>query len=265
MRIVMDAELFKDLFELMTALIKDEVQLKITSNGVVLRQIEESHIALTDMFVPKEYFKELKGDSELRLEVDSIKPLLTRLSHGDEIVFSVSGDKLHIEIKGKRVRVFESPLLEAEEIERRIPRVVCNVRAKVCMEGLLYGVEDAQKFVVRGGGKKKELFGHVILKAEAMGLRIEAATEDGLYSTGTTLTSGWDLMKFEGSVGQRVVIAISFLIDVVRALSKVTNMVQIEFSQDAPLHIIAELPLKGMSLEYWIAPRILEKGGEKGE
>jgi hypothetical protein len=66
-------------------------------------------------------------------------------------------------------------------------------------------------------------------------------------------------MKFEGSVDQRVAIAISFLVDTIRALSKVTNMVQIEFSQDAPLHIIAELPFKGMNLEYWIAPRILEK------
>jgi ASC-1-like (ASCH) protein len=266
-RMVMDAELFKDLFELMTALIKDEVQLQITANGVVLRQLEESHIALTDMFVPKEYFKELKQGQkikELRLEVDSIKSVLTKLSHGDEIDFTVSDEgKLHVEIKGKRIRVFELPLLEAEAIERRIPKVICNVRAKVCMEGLLYGVEDAQRFVVKSGGKKKELFGQIMIKTEPMGLRIEAETEDGLYSTGATLTSGWDIMKFEGSVGQSVVIAITYLVDIIRALSKVTNMVQIEFSQNVPLHIIAELPFKGMNLEYWVAPRILEKGGEK--
>jgi len=246
-----------------------EVQVMIKDDGLYVKQLEEARIGMTDMFVPKQYFKTLKDGQkikELRLSVDEIKAILTRLSHGDIIEFTVSDKgKLHIEVEGKRTRVFEIPLLEAEVLERRSPRVPFNVRAKTIVEGLLFGLEDAQKIVMKSGGKKKEVFGQVKLETTVMGVKVDAMSEDELYSTGATLTSGWDLMKFEGSVGQRIAVAVAYIMAIIKAVSKVTNIVQIEFSSDMPMHIIAELPFKGMTLEYWLAPRIEVKEAKKKE
>jgi len=200
------------------------------------------------------------------LPVSELQSVLTRLSHGDIVEFTVSDKgKLHIELEGKRTRMFEIPLLEAEVIERRTPKVPFNVRIKTTMEGLLFGLEDAQKIVMKSGGgrKKKEIYGQVMMKTTTMGLRVEATSEDELYSTGATLTSGWDIMKFEGSIDQRIAVAVAYIIAVIKTVSKITNVVQLEFSSDMPLHIIAELPFKGMTLEYWLAPRIEVKEEKK--
>lgn len=267
--VAMDAEMFKDLFDLMSALILTEVQVQIKDDGLYVKQLDEAHIGMTDMFVPKQYFKTLKAGKlikEMRLPIDELKSILTRLSHGDVIEFTVSDKgKLHIDIQGKRVRVFEIPLLEAEVIERRTPKVPFAVRMKTTMEGLLCGVEDAQKMVIRGksGKSKKEVFGQVVLRTTPMGLKVEAITEDELYSAGATLTSGWDIMKFEGSIDQRTAVSVAYLIAIVRAIAKVTNIVQIEYSADMPLHIVAEMPMKGVTLEFWLAPRIEVKEAQK--
>ena len=261
--IAIDAELFRDMFNLASALILSEVQVLIKDDGLYVQQMEESRVAMTIMFIPKTYFKELKQGkkiNELRLDVQDIKGILTRLSHGDVVTFTISpSGKLHVEIKGKRIRVFDIPLLEAEELERRVPKIMLNVRTKTTLEGIIDAIEDAKKLIVRGGSKsKKNIYGTVTFTTTAMGLKIVSMTEDELYSTYTTLTSGWDLMKFEGSVDQHATIAIPFLTDVITAISKVTNMVQLEYTTDMPVHIVAEMPLKGVNLEYWFAPRILE-------
>jgi len=266
--ISMDAEMFRDLFNLASALILSEVQVQIKDDGLYVQQLEESRVAMTIMFVPKTYFRELRQGKvikELRLGVQDIKGILTRLSHGDVVTFTISASgKLHIEIKGKRLRVFDIPLLEAEELERRIPRIAFNVRTKTTLEGIIDAIEDAKKLIVKSGSKaSKNVFGTVTFTTVPSGLKIESMTEDELYSTYTTLTSGWDLMKFEGSADQHSTIAIPFLTDVIAAISKVTNMVQLEYTTDMPVHIIVEMPLKGVNLEYYFAPRVLEREVKK--
>jgi len=262
--IAMDAEMFKDVFDLMASLIQTEVQVKIQSDGLRVRQMEEAHIALTDMFVPKTYFKTLRAGQkikELRLPVQDMKSVLTRLSHGDTIELTVIKEgRLHIEIKGRRIRAFNIPLYEAETLEKREPKVPFSVRTKTTMEGLLMAIEDAQKLIIKKGGdsktSKKNLFGQITMTTMPMGLKVESETEDELYSTETTLTSGWDIMKFDGKVGQQVTVSIPYMIAVVRAISKVTNMMQMEFATNMPMHIIAELPFKDMRLSFWLAPRL---------
>lgn len=259
-----DAEMFREFFGLASALIMSEVQMDLKTDGVYIRQMEESHVGLTDMFVPKEYFEVLKAGKvvkELRLAVDEINNILKRLSHGDVIEFTVrKGGKLHVEIQGKRVRAFNIPLLEPEKLERRLPKVPMAVRIKTTLEGLLMAIEDARTLVIKGGGsrKKKNLYGQITMMTTPMGLLIRSESEDGLRSAESTLHSGWDIMAFEGSANEKVTVSIPYMIDIVKAISRVTNMVQIEFSTDMPLHIITELPFKGVKLEFWLAPRVLK-------
>jgi hypothetical protein len=230
--------------------------MQIRDDGVLIQQMEESRVAMTVLFVPKVYFKELKyGDiTELRLGVQDMKGILNRLNRGDVITFTLSPNgKLHVEIKGKRVRVFEMPFFEPEEIERRVPKVVFNVRVKTTIEGIVSAIEGAKKL----GGKKADEFSTITFTTVGAGLKIESMTGDGLYSTYVMLTPGWDLIKLEGSTDQRVTVGIAYIADVITAISSVTNVVQIEYSTDFPLHVIAELPLKGVNVEYYLAPRIL--------
>lgn len=274
LHIAMDAEMFKDFYTLMSSLLAEEIQLRVEDDGVYLRQMEEVHIALTDMFIPKSYFKQLvKGEKvdELRFIVSDFDAVLTRLTHGDVIDITIAGGKIHVEIKGRRIRIFDVPILEPEKSERRVPTIPFEVRVKTSLEGLLIAIEDAQKLMKSSSttkGKKRAesvWSAQVSLTTTPMGLLIKAMEEDELRSAQTVLSSGWDIMQFDGGVGKQVNVAISYLIDIVKAVSKVTNMIQIEFSTDMPLHIIAEMPFKGVKLEYWIAPRIRIEGEKEVE
>lgn len=267
--VAMNAEMFKDLFDLATAVIISEVQMQIKDDGLYVRQMEEVHICLTDMFIPKSYFVKLKQGQqvkELVLNVEEMRAILRKLYGGDIVEFTVVKGKLHIEIEGKRMRVFNVPLIESEETERRIPKIPTAVRVKTSIEGLLLGLEDAQTLLNKGqkGKKKANIYGQVSLTTEPMGLKIESLTDDEMRSSGAMLTSGWDIMQFEGKMNQSVSVAIPYLMGITKAVSKATNMVQIEYTADMPLHIIAELPFKGMVLEFWIAPRIRIEGEVKG-
>lgn len=259
--VAMDAEMFRDLFGLMSALVLGEVQIEIEDKGLVVHQTEEAGVAMTDMFIPKSYFNKLKAGKkikELRLPVGDIKSILTKLSHGDVVEFTVVIEgKLHVEIKGKRIRAFNLPLFEPDKRKRQYPKVPFQARIKTTMEGVLMAIEDAQKIVSRGGKKKERfLYAQIMFTTTPMGLHLESSSDNGLYSSGTTLTSGWDIMKFDGKTGVQVMISIPYIINVIRAISKVTNMVQLEMATHMPLHIIAEMPLKGVKLEYWFAPRL---------
>lgn len=266
--IAVDAEMFKDLFDLMSVLIETEVQVMIKEDGLYVKQMDESHVALTVMFIPKSYFRTLRPGQkiqELRLPVRDLDAILTRLGHGDVVEFTVTAEgRLHIEIKGRRLRAFNIPLFEPEKLDRRTPRVPFTARVKTSMEGILMAIEDASKLISRTK-KKKDIYtsAMVIMTTTPMGLHIESSDENRLYSAETTLTSGWDIMQFDGKLDQVVMLSVPYLVDMVRTISKITNMVQLELATDMPLHMIVELPFKGMTLEYWFAPRVKPTGEEE--
>lgn len=242
----------------MQTLVSDEVQFHIRSDGIYMQQMDEARVGLTVMFVPRHYFKELRAGSanQLRLQVTEVNAILSKLTHGDTINFSFKEGRLHIEIQGKRKRGFNLFPLEPVELERRVPKIIPTVKLKTSMEGLLICVEDVNNFIMKDKKKRKESTGQIDIATIPVGLRLKASTEDGLYSTNSELNKGWDIMQQTGEYGQRTAISTAYLVDVVKSISNITNMVQIEFTTDFPLHIIAELPLKGAKLEFWLAPRI---------
>ncbi len=257
--ISMDAELFSNLFSLVSCFIESEVQVRIEDDGLYVRQMDEAHVGLVDAFIPKPYFKVLKKGqqiSELRLPVNNLKVILSRLNTDDVVKFTVTDDgKLSIEIVGKRLRSFNIPLLKEEELDKRRPIPMLNNKVKTSLEGIKLAIEDADKLISRA--KKGDYSTSIItLKTIPMGLEILASTDDGLYSTKSMLTSGWDIIKSDVKMKERVMVSILYLVKITTVISKVTNIVQIEFSTDFPLHIIPELPWRGVDISYWIAPRI---------
>lgn len=259
--VAMDAQMFKDMFGLMSALVLTEVQMEIIPAGLVVHQQEEAHIAMTIMFIPKQYFNRLKAGKQikdLRIDCRDIKAILTKLKPGDIIWFTVvEPGKLRIEIKGKRTRTFNVPLFEPDKRRRNTPKIAFQTRVKTTMEGILIAIEDAQKLVAKGKkSPDKTLYAHIELITLPMGLHLKSSTESELYSSEATLTSGWDIMSYDGKAGVHVMISIPYIIGVIQAISKVTNMIQMEMSTDMPLHIIAQMPLKGVKLGYWFAPRL---------
>ena len=265
-KISADAEWFRDCFKLASALILTEVQFDIKEDGLSLKQLEEAHIARTDMFLPKVLFRELKRGKEvntLRFDVRDINAILSKVSSGDTITFSIGEHGgLIVELKGKRTNTYKLPLFEAEELEGRDPKVMFSTRVKTNIDGIVEAVDKA-KALLGGKANRKDVWtGTFTLESNPMGIAMKFASDDRLKSGSMQLTNAWDIMRFEGKTGQQVVVAQAYIEDVIKAIAKVTNMVTIEMSTFSPLHIIAELPFKG-TFSIWIAPRVPDEPSKK--
>lgn len=270
-RISADAEWFKDCFDLAAALILGEIQFEIKDDGLYLKQMEEARIARTDMFLPKTLFKELKKGreiNELRLDVNDTKAILSSIGKGDIITFSIDrlseNDRvgLLVEVKGKRTSRYRLPLFEAEQMEKRDPKIVFATRVRTNIDGLVSTCNKAKTLLGRGSGGKKSWFGTFTLTSNPVGVSLKFASDDNMKKGELQLNTLWDIMQFEGRTDQEVIIAQVYLEQIIKAIAKVTNIVTIEFSTFVPLHITAELPFKG-TLAFWVAPRVPDIEAEK--
>lgn len=267
-KISADAEWFKDCFKLASALILGEVQFYIEDDGLHLKQMEEAGIARTDLFLPRVMFKELKKGKvieALRFDVRDINAVLSKISKGDVITFSI-GERggLIVELRGRRISSYKLPLFESEELSKRDPRVVFATSVRTNIDGIVEAIDKAKALLGKRGGKKEVWMGIFTFESNPMGIAMKFASDDGMKSGTMQLTNAWDIMQFDGKTGQKVVLAQAYVEAVIKAIATVTNMVTIEMSTFAPIHITAELPFKG-SLAFWIAPRISEQEAEKRE
>jgi len=210
-KVSVDAEWFKDCFKLASALILTEVQFDIKDDGLSVKQMEEAHIARTDLFLPKVMFKELKRGKfvkALRFDVKDVNAVLSRISKGDVITFSIDKQgRLIVELKGKRINTYRLPLFEAEELEKRDPKVMFATRVKTNIDGIVEAVDKAKALLGGKANRKEAWTGTFTLESNPMGIAMKFESDDGMKSGSMQLTNAWDIIQFEGKTGQQVVLA----------------------------------------------------------
>src|SRR5438067_2976010 len=124
-----DARLFRNLIGAISSLI-EEADFNATPEGIKLRSMDPSHIAMVDFEWPKAAFDtyECNTPTKLRLSVSNLLKLLkrTRSDESVEIVYDDANKKLNIILKDKIVRKYIISVLDAlrEEVDTRKVRVI---------------------------------------------------------------------------------------------------------------------------------------------
>src|SRR5919109_2109549 len=164
-----DARLFRNLIGAISSLI-EEADFNATPDGIKLRSMDPSHIAMVDFEWPKTAFDvyECTSPTKLRLSVSNLLKLLkrTRSDESVEIVFDDANKKLNITLKNKIVRKFITPTLEPSTEEVPTPKVPFNARVKITADSPRDIIDEGQcindkwkvevnpaKFVVRAAGE----------------------------------------------------------------------------------------------------------------
>jgi proliferating cell nuclear antigen len=164
-----DARLFRNLIGAISSLI-EEADFNATPEGIKLRSMDPSHIAMVDFEWPKAAFDtyECNTPTKLRLSVSNLLKLLkrTRSDESVEIVYDDANKKLNITLKDKIVRKFITPTLDPSTEEVPTPKVPFNARVKITAVSLRDIIDDAQsisdnvklevspeKFIVRATGE----------------------------------------------------------------------------------------------------------------
>ncbi|XES76564.1 MAG: proliferating cell nuclear antigen (pcna) [Candidatus Bathyarchaeia archaeon] len=243
---VTDAKLLRDMATAISILV-DEATFKIEPDGLKLRAMDPSRVAMIDFEWPKTIFEqyECAEPSKMCINISEMLKLLKRAGKEESVELSLDDKtgKLEIKITGKYSRKFTMPTLEASEEEVPTPKITFNVKAKTTTQGLSQAIEDAQL-----------VSDHVKIEADAEKLTLHAMGD--LMGATITLQKGNDaLLDLETKETSKATFSLSYLTEIIKAASATSDIATLEFSTDMPVRIDFQQTKEG-KLTFFLAPRI---------
>src|SRR3989442_60059 len=234
-----DARLFRNLIGAISSLI-EEADFNANSEGIKLRSMDPSHIAMVDFEWPKTAFDsyECTSPTKLRLSVSNLLKLLkrTRSDESVEIVYDDANKKLNITLKGKVVRKFIAPTLDASTEEVPTPKVPFNARVKITAVSLRDIIDDAQS-----------ISDNVKLEVSPEKFIVRATGE--LSSAIIEMDKGSDaILELDAKETCRATYNLNYLGEIVRAGSGASEVASLEFSTNMPINVEFLIPVSNLIL-----------------
>jgi len=136
---VADSKVIKDIFSAISTII-DEATFDVNPDGMSLRAMDPSRVAMVDFLIRKTAFDEynVTEKTKICLNINELLKLLKRAGKDEpvEMSFDKETGQLKIVIKGRYTRSFNMPTLEATEEEVPTPNIPFNVKVTMTTEGL---------------------------------------------------------------------------------------------------------------------------------
>lgn len=241
-----DAKLFRDLMAAISTLI-DEATFNANAEGITLRAMDPSHVAMVNFEWPKTVFEGYTCDQPTKICVNlsEMLKLLRGAGAGESVEISLDEQtkKLNIKLKGNYTRTFSITTLEATGEEAPIPKITFNAKAKLTAVALKQSMEDAST-----------VSDHVRLEASPDKFVMIATGDVGSAKIELEKESEV-LLGLEVKEESKATFSLSYLAEIIKAASTTSDVATLEFSTDMPVKLDFELP-QGGQLTYYLAPRI---------
>jgi len=243
---VADAKLLRDMITAISTLV-DEATFDTTPEGIALRAMDPSRVAMVDFKWPKTAFDEYLCSEPMKIcmNISELLKLLRRAGRGEsvELALDEKTARLNMTIRGNYTRTFNMPTLEAIEEELPPLRVNFNVKAEVTTEGLRQALEDASLVsdYVRIEADEEKIMMNA--KGDLMGASIELKK------------GGAALLGLEVKEPSKSTFGLSYLSEIVKAASATSEIVTVEFATNLPIRLDFKQQQEG-KLVYHLAPRI---------
>lgn len=237
-----NAKMFKDCVDALNILL-DEGEFSITGDGVKLRAMDPSQIAMVDFVLPKHAFDryEVPNETRISLNMDDLARIMGRVRIGEQLTLKLDESRLGMLFRGKSSRRFSLPLLDASGAMPREPKVEFDARIRISGEVLREGLKDASL-----------VSSHVILRADSTGFTIEAHGDKGDV-VNEVKKEEEALMEHAVKADARAMYPLEYLNDILKSASP-ESIVTLEMKADAPIRI--EYAVGDATVKYYLAPRI---------
>ncbi|KYH37128.1 MAG: DNA polymerase [Candidatus Hecatellales archaeon B24] len=246
-RIVLsDARAWRKLLEAISTLV-EEATFDIKPEGLYLRAMDPSHVAMVDFEYERDTFQEFEcpEPSKICVGLGEMLKLLRRVGSGETLEMSLdtAANRLTMKLTGRYTRRFAIPLLQPSTSELPTPKLTFDARVKLDADHLrdaileVSNVSDQVRFTA--SQDKLSLVG----ESETGRVEIDFERDN---------PSVYDF-NVQGEV--KALYGVGFLEDMVKAGSESSKLVSVEFSTDKPVKLDYELTPKGR-LTYYLAPRI---------
>ncbi len=241
-----DAKMFRDAITAISTLV-DEGTFKIDSEGIKLRAMDPSRVAMVDFAMQKTTFEEYIADKDMKicLNLTELLKLLKRAGKDEavELLLDENTGQFIATMIGKYIRTFRMPTLEASEEEVPTPKIVFNAKATVTTEGLHQSLEDVALV-------------SDYVRLEADGEKLVMNAKGDIMGANVELRKGSDaLLSLEVKEPSKSSFPLSYLSEIVKAAAATSDIVTIEFSNDMPIRLDFKQRYDG-TLIYYLAPRI---------
>jgi len=241
-----DAKLWRNILSAISTLV-EEADFNVSPEGIKLRSMDPSHVAMVDFEWPKSAFEKFNCSqpNKVRVNIGNMLKLLKRVKSEEtlEISYDDATKKVGLLLKGKITKRFILPTLESIEEEVPTPKVVFNSRVKMTTESLRDVIEDAQS-----------ISDNVRLETTPDKLLVSTSTE--VSSANMEIEKGSEAMlEMEIKEPSKATFNLNYLANIVRAGGSASEIVTMEFSTNMPIKVEFEMPQQGRLL-YYLAPRI---------
>ena len=228
-----------DLFSAVNTLL-DEATFSITNDGVSLREMDSSRIAMVSFSRSRYSFVEYEVVKEGKICIDlkSLLKILSRAGRKGEVTLESAGDRLKIKFGG---RTFTMPFLEAGDEEVPEPKIDFTTKIKLTTEGFLRAIEDAE--LVSDSVK-------ITTNEEGIGI----IAEGDLMSADLHFSKGDDItLDLYTQTPASASYSLDYLKDIAKAGKRLGESVTIEYSEDMPMKATFD---DAGNTTFWLAPRI---------
>jgi proliferating cell nuclear antigen len=224
----------------------DEGTFVVDEEGIRLRSMDPSRVAMVDFMWNKSVFDEFECAEETRIcvSVKELLKLMGKAKRGEaiELEFEKESGKLKASIIGRYKRSFLLPILEAGE-EEFTGEIKIPFTAKVTMSSdelksaiaeakmvsdRIRMVADTDKFTLVAKGDVNEIVIEFPRDCEA-------------------------IIDMEVSEETKATFGLSYLEDIVKRGSSLSDVVSVEYATDKPIRLDFKLPYEGR-LVYYLAP-----------
>ena len=244
--VVQDAKIWKNLLTAISTLI-EEADFNTTEDGLKLRSMDPSHVAMVDFEWSKEAFEEYVCDkpTNIRVNITTMLKLLRRSKSEEslEISYDEESKKVELTLRGKILKKFTMPTLESVEEEVPTPKLSFNARVKLMSETLKEIVEDSET-----------VSDNISFKAKEDKLLVKASSELSNVGMELSKTDG-ALLELDIKEDSDATFNLNYFGEMVKAGSATSEIATIEFSTNMPIRLEFEMSQQG-KLMYYLAPRI---------
>lgn len=242
--VVEDAKFFKSCIDAIVNLV-DEGTFEVSKDGMRLRTMDPSQIAMVDFVLPKEAFSKLDVDEKASICVNlvDLSKILTRARSQEKLSIKLDEkeSRLLLQFTGESKRHVKLPLLESAASLPREPKIAFDASLKVKGGALKAMFHDAGV-----------LSSHVILQADDNEFVVEAHGDAGDLRIETKKDSEvLPELKLGGKA--RAMFPFEYLDDMTRACPDDAT-IELQLKSEAPVRVSYEVGKA--KLAYYLAPRV---------
>jgi proliferating cell nuclear antigen len=225
----------------------EEADIQATPEGIKLRSMDPSHVAMVDFEWQKAAFDEYTcmEPTKIRLNIASMLKLLRRAG-SDEVLDMMYDDntkKLNMTLKGKITRRFTIPTLDPAEEEVPTPKISFNSKVKLTTGLFRDVIEDIQAVSdnVRFETTHEKFVATAITELSSATIEMDKGSEV--------------LLELDVKEPSKATFNLSYLSEISKAGATASELVTLEYSTNMPVKLEFEIPQQGKLL-YYLAPRI---------